>query len=633
MRVRWLVTDKVLLEVDPPAAPENAQDQHPRINAILTPGAERLVTVTCYNGPTLVTSYDLATGEQGPTTLIESNFSCDWGSKGMTVVPTPDAEHVLLAGTRGGVLHHVDLVDGKHSMVQAVGNVSELGLGNTIASNLIYDIAVHPGGQWAMVSTSEELIRFWTLPDLVESGAPLETTIEGVNENTYMPFYVSPLAFSPQGDLIAHVTREGEVVLRDTKTFEILVAIDRPELPEPTGSGHTFLLNNSVLRFAFERNSSAIAVLYAAGPALYGCVDWTIDGEPHDLGVLLDGPSKVKLGEEVEFVATHLGTDHVHGHQFLVNNIVMTDLSMERSFSWTPKRAGTFEVTVLLGADAPHKDQVAALLKMVDGSLLINCDEIAPTMAKADLILGAGGMGSWERCCLSKPSIMVVNADNQKANAQALASVGAAQIIEASNDINKIGSAISSLLNNKKTLMKMAVNAGRLCDGLGSSRLALAIEKTARKKSAKPVCLRPALESDAAMMLDWQRHPITRKFARNATRPTFQKHLAWLTDKLADPWCIFNIITYGNKPVGVLRFDYLVEKGGFEVSILVASAFQNLGIASHALAQAPILFSDWDLYAYINSANETSIKLFRRAGYLHTSDPGWHLLPKMACSY
>ena len=291
------------------------------------------------------------------------------------------------------------------------------------------------------------------------------------------------------------------------------------------------------------------------------------------------------------------------------------------------------EVTVLLGADAPHKDQVAALLKMVDGSLLINCDEIAPTMAKADLILGAGGMGSWERCCLSKPSIMVVNADNQKANAQALASVGAAQIIEASNDINKIGSAISSLLNNKKTLMKMAVNAGRLCDGLGSSRLALAIEKTARKKSAKPVCLRPALESDAAMMLDWQRHPITRKFARNATRPTFQKHLAWLTDKLADPWCIINIITYGNKPVGVLRFDYLVEKGGFEVSILVASAFQNLGIASHALAQAPILFSDWDLYAYINSANETSIKLFRRAGYLHTSDPGWHRLPKMACSY
>jgi hypothetical protein len=348
VRLRWLVTDEIFMEVDPSPAPENASDQHPRINAIITPGAERLITVTCYNGPTLVTSYELPSGKQGPTTLIESNFSCDWGNKGVTLIPTPDAEGVLLSGTRGGVLFHVDLVEGDYTRVQAVGDISEFGLGNTIWHNLIYDIAVHPSGEWAMSSNSNGLIRFWGLPELVEIREPLETAIEGVNENTYMPFNVSPLAISHDGDLMAHVTPEGEVVIRNTDTFEREVTLERPENSEVDTGQVNHLLNNSVITFAFEKNSSALAVLYAAGPALYGCVDWTIEGESHNLEVLLDGPSKAKVGEKVEFVATHIGTDHVHGHQFLVNNVVMTDLSMERAFTWTPKRAGIFEITVVL---------------------------------------------------------------------------------------------------------------------------------------------------------------------------------------------------------------------------------------------------------------------------------------------
>jgi len=211
----------------------------------------------------------------------------------------------------------------------------------------ILDAAVHPDGDWVATSGSDGLIHFWTLPDLQELGNPIETAVEPVNENTYMPDNVSPLAISPDGTLLAHVQRDGEVVLRDLETLEVQTVLERPSIPEEEDSFMNFI-NNSVNRFAFTKNSSAIAVLYTAGPALYGCADWTIEGEPHNLEVLLDGPAKAEVGEEVLFVATHIGTDNVHGHQFFINDVAVSSMSMTRDFTWVPEKPGTFEVTVLL---------------------------------------------------------------------------------------------------------------------------------------------------------------------------------------------------------------------------------------------------------------------------------------------
>lgn len=280
-------------------------------------------------------------------------------------------------------------------------------------------------------------------------------------------------------------------------------------------------------------------------------------------------------------------------------------------------------ITVTLGADAPHRREVAKRLEEMNGTLLVDCSEMAREIARSDLVFGAGGMSAWERCCLGAPSLMAVSADNQKANARALETAGAVRVIETPDDGKAVAHAIAELLEDRTAMIEMAKNAGRICDGLGSSRLALAIGRAPKAKDGKAVGLRPARDDDAAIMLDWQRHPETRRFARNPAVPADREHQSWFSGKLADPRCVFNIVTHDDKPAGVLRFDYRDEKQGFEVSILTAPDRYGLGIAGHALTQGRLLLDGWDLYAYVAEANETSRRLFQSAGYLDTDSLGW----------
>ena len=50
---------------------------------------------------------------------------------------------------------------------------------------------------------------------------------------------------------------------------------------------------------------------------------------------------------------------------------------------------------------------------------------MASLMAAADLFIGAGGTSSWERCCIGLPALVIATADNQIAQAEALARAGA----------------------------------------------------------------------------------------------------------------------------------------------------------------------------------------------------------------
>jgi membrane carboxypeptidase/penicillin-binding protein PbpC len=54
------------------------------------------------------------------------------------------------------------------------------------------------------------------------------------------------------------------------------------------------------------------------------------------------------VGEAGTFIATHINGDDVHGHQFFVNDVAVSNMSMSREFAWTPEKAGTFDVTVLV---------------------------------------------------------------------------------------------------------------------------------------------------------------------------------------------------------------------------------------------------------------------------------------------
>src|SRR5690606_33119932 len=86
-------------------------------------------------------------------------------------------------------------------------------------------------------------------------------------------------------------------------------------------------------------------------------------------------------------------------------------------------------ISVVMGAKAPWLDVIRSQvqqLERVRTSVLVNVDHMAELMAKSDLVIGAAGTTSWERCTLGIPTLMVSLAANQMSIAQSLRQHGAA---------------------------------------------------------------------------------------------------------------------------------------------------------------------------------------------------------------
>jgi UDP-2,4-diacetamido-2,4,6-trideoxy-beta-L-altropyranose hydrolase len=136
---------------------------------------------------------------------------------------------------------------------------------------------------------------------------------------------------------------------------------------------------------------------------------------------------------------------------------------------------GARQVDVVLGAGAAGLEEARALAAE-DRRLRIHIDTqaMAELTAAADLAVGAGGSSTWERCCLGLPTLTVILADNQRANAEVLAAAGAAVALEASDPDfpAKLAAAFTGLCANGERRRAMGAAAAALCDGLGAEMVA-----------------------------------------------------------------------------------------------------------------------------------------------------------------
>jgi UDP-2,4-diacetamido-2,4,6-trideoxy-beta-L-altropyranose hydrolase len=80
---------------------------------------------------------------------------------------------------------------------------------------------------------------------------------------------------------------------------------------------------------------------------------------------------------------------------------------------------------VVIGIANPHRERIRRLASQMPNVVChINVDNMAELTASADLYIGAGGITTWERCCLGVPSIVIVIAENQRSATESLAEDG-----------------------------------------------------------------------------------------------------------------------------------------------------------------------------------------------------------------
>lgn len=80
---------------------------------------------------------------------------------------------------------------------------------------------------------------------------------------------------------------------------------------------------------------------------------------------------------------------------------------------WDTGALHDVQVTVVVGASNERKETVAYHCKQAGFRYLCQVSNMAELMAEADLMLGAGGSTTWERCFLGLPAIVTAIAENQ----------------------------------------------------------------------------------------------------------------------------------------------------------------------------------------------------------------------------
>lgn len=131
-------------------------------------------------------------------------------------------------------------------------------------------------------------------------------------------------------------------------------------------------------------------------------------------------------------------------------------------------------IDVAIGLSNPHADSISSLCREMPGTELHRgADNMAQLMTRADLAIGAGGVMSWERCCLGLPTIAIDIAENQTgalaalARAAALVYLGSAPSVTA----DQIAGSIQSMLDDPARTRTMGEIAQKLVDGQGSHRV------------------------------------------------------------------------------------------------------------------------------------------------------------------
>lgn len=140
--------------------------------------------------------------------------------------------------------------------------------------------------------------------------------------------------------------------------------------------------------------------------------------------------------------------------------------------------AAPFAVDVVIGLSNPHADLIARLcLELPRTNMHRGVNNMAELMACADLAIGAGGVMSWERCCLGLPTIAVDIADNQIGGLTALARLGALVHLGSAVSItqDQMESSIRCLLGDPAKTRVMGKVARALVDGAGCGRVRAAM--------------------------------------------------------------------------------------------------------------------------------------------------------------
>jgi len=280
------------------------------------------------------------------------------------------------------------------------------------------------------------------------------------------------------------------------------------------------------------------------------------------------------------------------------------------------------EVKIVVGAANPHIEELRSGMEDIGFSceLLHAVDDMPSLMHWADLAISAGGSTCWELAYMGVPFLVIILADNQKKNAEALAGADAAVNLGWHDSLSeeKLAQTLHGVIGSKEQRSILVNNLKRLVDGKGVHRIVMEMVPPS-------LHLRKVSASDCQLLFRWANDPVVRKASFRPREISWEEHEEWFQGKLGDPSCLFYIVeTSDREPVGQVRFDLVGTKAIISASI--CEQFRGLGMGGGLLRLAcEKAITDKGgtmatIEALIKQENTPSQKAFQQAGFEMVSE-------------
>jgi hypothetical protein len=313
--------------------------------AALSGDLSRALVSSCDGETLVVQAWSLETGNIDVVAEIEEGCGgFDWYPT-LPMSLSHDGRTALVASRVGGNLITIDVESGQWSSVTAHLFPEESQF--SAWGGVLLSAELSPDGTRAVTAGVGGRVRVWDLRDL-SMVAEFSSRAVMLNLDSYQPRAGSAVSWSPDGRLLAHLDENGDVVVRRSSDWTVVTSIARPALEDGENFRGEEYVVNAPVQFAWNDSVTGLAISFDRGMALWQCGAPDVAAEPHGLSVELEGPAQGRVGQALEFTATHLGEAHLHGHTFLLNGELLAQGTTLRGLEWTPEVAGLYEITVVV---------------------------------------------------------------------------------------------------------------------------------------------------------------------------------------------------------------------------------------------------------------------------------------------
>jgi UDP-2,4-diacetamido-2,4,6-trideoxy-beta-L-altropyranose hydrolase len=277
-------------------------------------------------------------------------------------------------------------------------------------------------------------------------------------------------------------------------------------------------------------------------------------------------------------------------------------------------RTDGMSVDVVIGMDHPLRPDVELKCAVQGFRCHVQTHKMAELMAHADLAIGAGGITTWERCCLGLPALALTAATNQIRQLHDAAADGLVYSPDVSGErtpVSVLRLHLAALMENRGLRRAISTRGLATVDGRGAVRVL-------RHLGIPAIDIRPAEARDSAAVFAWRNNPLVREASRNHDEVDWSHHEQWFLSMLSDPDRIMLIGKCDETPVGVVRFDITHDEA--EVSIFLTPGAHRPGTGSQLLTAAERWLSGVRPEIHVCRAevlglNKPSHGLFAAAGY------------------